>query len=620
MPLCRPRCCMSGTLTITPRPAFGAETAVRPNRRTRRAWKRLTGVWLPGVVVVGVLAAASAPAHAAEDSFFDGTFDVSNLDGSNGFRIAGIDEFDRLGTSVASAGDVNGDGFNDLIIGAPGGDPTGTYFATIESGESYVIFGGTSVGSTGSVNPPLARNDAPPSNRGFSIAGANFYDRSGSSVASAGDVNGDGFADVIIGAYHAYGNVGESYVVFGKSTAPSDGTGTKVNLEALDGTNGFRLRGVNANDASGFSVASAGDVNKDGFDDILIGAPGFSNSPGKSYVVFGGASVSSTGSIPLSSLDGTNGFRLDGVSGSITGFSGAPAGDVNNDGIADFIVGAIGANGGGGASYVVYGSTSLGTPGSAASVDLTSLDGTNGFAINGTGQSGFSVASAGDVNGDGFDDLIIGANAANANDNAGNPTVGGAGVSYVVFGTQNGPIGSIDLADIDGTNGFRLEGTYAGGRSGGSVASAGDVNGDGFADLIVGAIFAGSFDPIYSNGEAYVVFGGASVGSSGSIFLKAGTAADELNGTTGFRLRGLGLYDSFGLSVSSAGDINGDGIDDLIIAAPHAGYYGKREFGESYVIFGQAIPEPSTGLLAALLAPLALLRRRRASIKRGPTG
>jgi hypothetical protein len=143
---------------------------------------------------------------------------------------------------------------------------------------------------------------------GFRLDGIDGNDFSGSSVASAGDVNGDGFDDLIIGAFGADSNTGESYVVFGKAS----GFTASLDLSSLDGTNGFRLDGIDAFDRSGWSVASAGDVNGDGFADLIIGAWVADSSAGESYVVFGKASGFAA-SLDLSTLDGSNGFRLDGI-------------------------------------------------------------------------------------------------------------------------------------------------------------------------------------------------------------------------------------------------------------------------------------------------------------------
>ena len=505
---------------------------------------------------------------------------LSTLDGTNGFILNGIDANDQSGISVSSAGDVNGDGYDDLIIGARYADPN----EDGNVGGTYVIYGGASAPGTNGV---LDLSDLDGTN-GFILTGIDEYDYSGSSVSSAGDVNGDGYDDLIIGARYADPNedntAGETYVIYGGASAP--GTNGVLDLSDLDGTNGFILNGIDRSDESGWSVSSAGDVNGDGYDDLIIGAwrgdPNGSNS-GETYVVYGGASAPGTdGVLDLSMLNGSNGFILNGIdAGDFSGNSVSSAGDVNGDGYDDLIIGAFYANPNGdsyaGETYVIYGGASV--SGTGGRLNLSTLDGTDGFILNGIDaddRSGWSVSSAGDVNGDGYDDLIIGASYADPNGDR-------SGETYVVYGGASAPgtNGVLDLSDLDGTNGFILNGIDAVDISGNSVSSAGDVNGDGYDDLIIGAQRA---DPNgASSGETYVVYGRASAPGTGGVL-----DLSDLDGTNGFILNGIDAIDYSGISVSSAGDVNGDGYDDLIIGADQAVPNGNNAAGESYVIYGGA--------------------------------
>jgi FG-GAP repeat/Tryptophan-rich Synechocystis species C-terminal domain len=493
---------------------------------------------------------------------------LSTLNGTNGFRINGIAANDYSGRSVSSAGDINGDGIDDLIIGAPLADPNVT-----DSGQSYVVFGSRSGFST-SLNLSNLNGT-----NGFKLNGINAYDRSGSSVSSAGDINGDGIDDLIIGADSADPNgsfSGQSYVVFGSRS----GFSTSLNLSNLNGTNGFKLNGINAYDRSGSSVSSAGDINGDGIDDLMIGAPYAGPSFiqfGQSYVVFGSRSTFGS-SINLSDLNGTNGFKINGIiAQDYSGRSVSSAGDINGDGIDDLIIGAWASPGGVrfGQSYIVFGSRS----GFSSSFNLSTLNGTNGFKINGItagDYSGRSLSSAGDINGDGIDDLIIGSTGADSNGYS------NSGQSYVVFGSRSGFSASLNLSELNGGNGFKINGIAAGDNSGRSLSSAGDINGDGIDDLIIGSTGADSNG--YSNsGRSYVVFGSRN-GFSANLNLST------LKGTNGFLISGITDDDNSGGSVSGAGDINGDGIDDLIIGADRANPHGSNS-GQSYVVYGNAAPE-----------------------------
>ena len=516
------------------------------------------------------------------------------LDGSNGFTLTGIDSFDYSGASVSSAGDVNGDGYDDLIIGARFADPNGE-----GSGETYVVYGGASAPGTDGV---LALSALDGTN-GFTLTGIDSGDRSGVSVSSAGDVNGDGYDDLIIGADGANRvdpneeGSGETHVVYGGANAP--GTDGVLALSALDGKSGFTLTGIDSGDYSGFSVSSAGDVNGDGYGDLIIGADGGNRvdpngeGSGETYVVYGGANAPGTdGVLALSALDGKSGFTLTGIdSGDYSGFSVSSAGDVNGDGYGDLIIGANKADPNGarsGETYVVYGGANA--PGTDGVLALSALDGMNGFTLNGIDpddSSGFSVSSAGDVNGDGYDDLIIGARFADPNGE-------GSGETYVVYGgTSAGANGVLALSALDGTNGFTLTGIDPSDFSGASVSSAGDVNGDGYDDLIIGALGSDQNEE-GDAGETYVVYGGASApgtktdggasapGTDGVLDLSA------LDGANGFILTGIDQADDSGYSVSSAGDVNGDGYDDLIIGATGADQNEALNAGETYVVYGGA--------------------------------
>ena len=316
---------------------------------------------------------------------------------------------------------------------------------------------------------------------GARIDGVEGGDYSGGSASSAGDVNGDGFDDVIIGASSADPesgvNAGSSYVVFGSE----DGFAAQLSLGLLDGTNGFRLDGAAEGDRSGSSVSSAGDINGDRIDDLVIGAiradPNGIYNAGASYVVFG-SDMGFAANLSLSALDGTNGFRIDG--GAIKDGSGSAvssAGDVNGDGVDDLLIGVRVADPGG-----LSGSKA----GFSSSLSLSSLDGSNGFKLNGVAAgdlSGGSISAAGDVNGDGVDDLVVGASGADPG------AKDGAGSTYVIFGIQSNraPVaetaaimgdedtvisGALTATDIDGDV---LSFTLVDGPSNGAVA----INADG---------------------------------------------------------------------------------------------------------------------------------------------
>ncbi|MGD1916425.1 MAG: GC-type dockerin domain-anchored protein [Phycisphaerales bacterium] len=521
---------------------------------------------------------------------------LADLDGEIGFRINGVTSDTFSGSAVASAGDVNGDGLDDFIIGA-----TGARDSSTDPGSCYVFFGRDS--SSGTPFPSAMELDELDGTNGFRLDGVIAGDYTGQRIDSAGDVNGDGIDDLIIGAPRAdpggLTNAGSSFVVFGRDGASGATFPAVMQLADLDGENGFRVDGAGENDNSGSAVAAAGDVNADGIDDLIIGAfdadPDGRTDAGSSYVIYGRDVSSGTpfpATLSLASIDGTNGFRLDGVSeGDYSGRSVAFAGDVNGDGLDDLIIGATGvgadSRGNLGMSYVVFGRDSTLGEVFPAVFELADIDGTNGFGALGvdiSDESGDQVATAGDINGDGIDDVIIGAYKAEFAS-----FYTDAGSSFVVFGrdTTSGatfpPV--LRLEDLDGVTGLRIDGVAFQDASGCSVAAAGDVDGDGIDDLIIGARTA---DPAgrFRAGASYVVYGRDV--ASGDTF-PARLRLFDLDGVNGFRLGGAEDGDRSGFSVDSAGDVNGDGMPDLIIGAPIARVGGVLNSGSSFIVFGRDV-------------------------------
>ena len=452
----------------------------------------------------------------------DGTRPVQNC--PLAIHADGIAVNDELGTSVAVAGDVNGDGYVDFIVGAPSADPA-------NPGHAYLYLGGAHA------------DGAPDATYTGEVGGDEF----GLSVSSAGDVNGDGYADVIVGApFNSAGGsgAGRAYIFYGgpvPHTVPD-----------------LTLTGESVGSDFGFSVAGVGDVNGNGTQDVVVGA--FTNgagglNAGRAYIFDGGPGA-----------DAVPDLVITGVAGERLGRAVAPAGDINGDGHADFIIGAyhngaLGTNTG--RAYIYFGG-----PG---------LDGVPDVTLTGQAAGdlfGNSVALAGDVNGDGYPDLIVGAQF-----NAAHGTA--AGRAYVFFG---GP-------GMDAVPDLVLDDGLAGDWYGYSVASAGDINGDGYPDVVVGAPNYDAGGPSTDDrGRAYVYFGGPAPDAVADMIYTGEAAGDN-----------------FGVSVAPVRKVFGPGDVGVLIGAyaQDLGGASTDNKGRAYVFECNIAPlavtpiEPTTQFLGA---------------------
>jgi hypothetical protein len=452
------------------------------------------------------------------------SLDLASLSLAQGFTIAGYPGT-PVGYPVSYAGDMNKDGYADILLGA--------YRANSDVGQVYVIFGGTNLN-----NINLASFS---STQGFIISNLNTPVDSGTPVRYAGDVNGDGYSDIIIGSYSLNADAGKSYVIYGGSSL------SNIDLSSLTTAQGFIISGTTST-RSGWSVSGAGDVNKDGYDDVIIGGPSANSNNGIAYIIYGGINLNN---IDIATLTSSQGISVSGGSGSF-GNSVSQAGDVNHDGYADVVIGAVNADSNAGKTYVIYGGASL------TNINLASLTPAQGFSVSGAAAndgSGVSVSYAGDVNNDNYDDILIGANS------AGN----GNGKSYIIYGGNN--INNIALLSLTNSQGIIISGA-SNDNSGISVSYAGDINHDGYDDIIIGANSVGP-------GRVYVIFGKNNL---------VNLDLSSLSSSDGFSIVGATNGDSTGYSVSYGGDVNGDTYTDIVIFSCDCS--ANSGLGKNYVVYG----------------------------------
>lgn len=437
-----------------------------------------------------------------------------------------VDIADNFGLGVDGAGDVNGDGYEDLIVGSSTWRDND---ATPSEGGVFVYHGS----ATGITNTPT-----------YILQNNTNQSYMGSSLAGLGDINGDGYSDIIAGGWLANNgqtSEGLAWVFLGSATG-------------LNPVFRHRLEQNFGGAQFGYAVGAAGDVNGDGFNDVVIGAHKIrlpTAAPavtGGIYIYHGSANALGVGLNPAATLA----FPTTGYS-TRNGWAVSSAGDVNGDGYSDVIVSdwqdQVGPESSEGVALIYHGSgTGLST------VPSTVIEGgaANRFF-------GISASAAGDVNGDGYADVLVGClqwTNGQANE----------GAAFLYLGSSTG---------INSSAFVRYEPNVANARMGEWVSTAGDVNGDGISDMIIGA-------PGLSGGRAFIYHGGTyNVSTTPAFTRSSGLANAEL-----------------GRSVANAGDVNGDGYSDAIVGAPNASN-GQAGEGLAFVHYGSAnglVPTPSVTL------------------------
>lgn len=466
------------------------------------------------------------------------TFNTSFIINGTTFFIGNSPNGTALGYSVSSAGDLNGDGLGDIVVGAPGN------IAGNGPGEGYVIFGGENLPMY--IDPTRDYVD-PSRENNLDLYDDNYYSSVGSSVASVGDINKDGLDDIIIGApsYTSTSRyiTGSAYVVFGAYNFDYS-----LSLTALNGTSGFIINGQSTSTSDGFgsTVSSAGDINGDGFQDMLISAP----HSGNAYVVFG--KYNFTSPLNVADLDGSNGFL---IQGGQFGKAIASIGDINKDGFGDIALGSPAPS----EVHIMFGQSVFDSVVSSFAADTGMEYPPHTFSIfsNG-GQLGAALSSAGDVNGDGFNDIVIGdPDSSPQNEQE-------AGNVYVVFGSNT--TARLYVGDLNGTNGFSINGSSSFHNLGRYVSPAGDINKDGFDDIAVSAQSNGY------GGEVWLVPGGSNFNESYSIY-DIGTLVAHRSGDNSF----------FGSSMALLYNISGDNKSSLILGNPGESCGQVQDCGRAYV-------------------------------------
>jgi len=449
----------------------------------------------------------------------------------------GTQSWERVGYCLSGVGDVNGDGYDDFAVGSFHSN-SGSTGELHNAGSTFLI-----LGKSGGFQFNVSLNNAD-----ARFWGKQAYDAVGHDIGGKGDINGDGFDDILIGAPAGDDDVpdnpGHAYLVFGKSN-PDWGSNFILEDRAdasFDGEVGF--------DLAGLSVAIIGDINKDGCDEFIISAPyccDIDLDRGKAYL-FKGKSSGWYRHIPLTNADIV--FHGD-IDQGLAGYSVSGVGDVNGDGIIDFAIGAYLAR----KVYLLFGKEDLNW---AHDFNLSNADVIfSGEDMN--SAAGWKVTAGGDVNGDGYDDFLISDYLYDYE----------RGKVYVIFGKPNQDWVNINLSQAD----VSYEGIATEDHAGSGLGGNFDSNNDGLSDFLIGA-HANDLNGIEA-GTAYLVKG-RSEDWQNSV---------NLSGIVDY-FYGENAWDLVGNAVSTAGDFNHDGADDFVISAPWNDDAGWRDFGKIYLFLG----------------------------------
>ncbi len=455
---------------------------------------------------------------------------------------------ERCGYSMAGAGDVNGDGFSDFMVAA-----YHNYLHGWNSGGVYLI--------TGALNQRWGMNVDIESAATAIFRGSQDYDMVGYCVAGKGDFNGDGLSDLIIGAPGTWDRMPETpgwtYLVFGKRQMD---WGKDCQLEA---SADVKIVGEKPLDQFGYAVSFVGDINHDGYDDIICGAPyrnQYQKWDGKAYLILGSA-LGWNNSDPVARKAVASFYYP--VEQALTGYSVAGVGDVNRDGTPDFVIGVPGAN----VACLMFGRPGVDW---GHDFDLRNADVKFWGEIDGD-YAGSWISAANDVNQDGYPDFMISAIQAYFN----------AGRIYLILGRDRWPTSDVPLATADAS--FRGEDVET--HTGFCTSGLKDYDGDGYDDLVIGARYLNSID-IPHAGKVYLIKGRTS-----------GWQRDTDLEQADYYFWGPDSITCAGWQVADVGDVNGDHGHDFIASGPFNST-GAHWGGKIFFFFGKNIAYQIAGTVA----------------------